>query len=168
MNTLRQHGWCTNGCWGLREVWLQVTLTRVDEVMANPFPWSEGWLWCQMEPAGWGRALGFPVRECWIGLCASLMSQSSCALDCVCLVVENPPFWSLLRMLSTWTQQMFAELDGLDELALIRWLKLPQDYKSAISECLPKISQLDPFPLLQFSHLGICLPFPERSIEPHI
>lgn len=43
---------------------------------------------------------------------------------------------------------MFAESDGLDELALIRQLKLPQDYKSARGECLPKISQLDPFPLL--------------------
>lgn len=50
---------------------------------------------------------------------------------------------------------MFVELDGLDELALLRWLKLPQDYKSAIGECLPKIPKLDLFSLLQSTHLGI-------------
>lgn len=71
-------------------------------------------------------------------------------------------------MLSTPAQRMFAELEGLDELALIGWFKLPQDYKSATSKCLPKGPKLDPFPFLQFSHLGMHLPFPEENGTPQL
>lgn len=100
------------------------------------------------------------------------MPMSSCVLDHVCLclfiilLVKNSPLFLAPNAEHT-DSAYVAELDGLDELALIGWFKLPQDYKSATSECLPKSPQLDQFSFLQFFHFGIHLPFPEERIEPH-